>query len=305
MSKAPKIKYIKHKNIDSAKWNACIDRAQNCRIYAYDWHLDRTAIVWDALVYGDYEYVMPLPYRKKLGIRYLYQPIYSQQLGIFPAPSATLHKVFIDKVQQHFWYSDVQFNSQNMPIEDEQVACTERYNYLLPLNQDFKAIIGGYSKHTKRNISKSQRNDLNIIEGIRLEEYLAFKTKNLPPGTANDAIEKLKSLIAFGEYKGFGKVYGVYTTANELCAAVYFCRWKNRIIYFNAATNDTGKELRAMYYLLNRFIEDNSGKNLFLDFEGSMIPGVARFFSGFGARPERYFQLKFNRLPGPLKWLKK
>ena len=41
------------------------------------------------------------------------------------------------------------------------------------------------------------------------------------------------------------------------------------------------------------------------DFEGSMIPGVARFYAGFGANPETYFQLKFNRLPLPLRWIKR
>jgi hypothetical protein len=36
-----------------------------------------------------------------------------------------------------------------------------------------------------------------------------------------------------------------------------------------------------------------------------MIPGVARFYSGFGATAETYFQLKFNRLPLPFRWFKK
>lgn len=72
----------------------------------------------------------------------------------------------------------------------------------------------------------------------------------------------------------------------------------------NAVSNQQGKDLRGMYYLLNTFINQHAGQNLILDFEGSMIPGVARFFEGFGAAPETYFQLKFNRLPLPLKWLK-
>ena len=72
-----------------------------------------------------------------------------------------------------------------------------------------------------------------------------------------------------------------------------------------AASNEHGKNLGGMYYLLNHFIEKNAGKNLTLDFEGSMIPGVARFYAGFGATPESYFQLKINRLPLPLRWIKR
>lgn len=305
MSSFKNIHCIKHAQIDSAKWNQCIDGALNCRIYAFDWHLDRTAIEWDALVYGDYEYVMPLPFRKKLGIKYLYQPIYSQQLGIFPPPSPNVLKAFISLVQDKFKYSDVQLNALNVPEESGNDIFVERQNYLLPLVEDFKTIISSYSKNTKRNIAKAQQHDLNIIEGIRLETYLEFKKQNMPPGVDEQTLEKLKSLIAFGEYKGFGKIYGIYTPENELCAAVYFCRWKDRVIYFNAAASEEGKNLGAMYYLLNRFVEDNAGKNLTLDFEGSMLPGVARFYSGFGAKPETYFQLKYNRLPLPLRWLKR
>lgn len=305
MNSTKKIHYIKHAEIDSDKWNQCIDSALNCRIYAYDWHLDRTAIEWDALVYGDYEYVMPLPFRKKLGIKYLYQPLYSQQLGIFPTPSKAIFNAFISRVQKHFRYAITQLNAVNIPDATNREIFFERKNYLLSLTRDFKSIISAYSKNTKRNIAKAQKQDLTIIEGIRLEAYLEFKAQNLPPGVGKSAIDQLKSLIAFGEYKGFGKIYGVYTSGNELCAAVYFCRWKDRVIYFNAASNEEGKSTGAMYYLINRFIEDNAEKNLILDFEGSMIPGVERFYAGFGAKPETYFQLKYNRLPLLFRWLKR
>ena len=305
MSSIKKIQYIKHAQIDSDKWNRCIDGALNCRVYAYDWHLDRTAIEWDALVYGDYEHVMPLPFRKKFGIKYLYQPLSSQQLGIFPTPSKAIFDTFIDIIKDRFKYVDVQLNAVNIPGENSRDIFFERKNYLLSLTKDFKSIITGYSKNTKRNIAKAQKQDLTIIEGIRIESYLEFKAKNFPPGVDPSAVDKLKSIIAYGVYKGFGKIYGVYTPGNELCAAVYFCRWKDRVIYFNAASNDEGKNTGAMYYLINRFIEDNAEKNLILDFEGSMIHGVERFYAGFGAKPETYFQLKYNRLPLLLRWLKR
>jgi len=73
----------------------------------------------------------------------------------------------------------------------------------------------------------------------------------------------------------------------------------------NAASNEEGKKLGAMFFLVDNFIKTNAEKEIILDFEGSMIPGVARFYSGFGSIPETYFQLKFNRLPLPLRWLKR
>jgi hypothetical protein len=300
------IKYIKHSDIDSEKWAQCIENAQNSRIYANIWHLDRTAIVWDALVFGDYEFVMPLPVRKKYGFSYVYQPLFCQQLGIFPEPPASVAGEFYNTLFDKFRYVDIHLNARNPSIQKkEELDFLPRHNYLLDLHYNYKSLERSYSTNTKRNIAKADKNNLQYISGIRLEDYLAFKNANLTDKVSKKNIEKLKSIIAFGQYKGIGEIYGVYSTENEMCAAVYFCRWKNRVIYLNAATSEKGKKLGAMYFLVDNFIRANAERNLQLDFEGSMIPGVARFYSGFGATPETYFQLKFNRLPLPFKWLKR
>lgn len=306
MDNGNKITYIKHAEINSEKWNLCIANAPNSRLYANDWHLDRTADFWDALVWGDYEYVMPLPIRKKIGISYVYQPLYSQQLGIFPSPNNEIAAAFYHELIRKIRYSDVYINSENPIIKsNEALTFLPRKNYLLDLNNDLKTISSNYSKNTKRNIVKAFQNNLHLIEGIRLEEFLAFKKENLPVKIAKSDVEKLKSIVAFGQYKGIGEVYGVYSAENKLCAAVYFCRWKDRVIYLNAVSNEEGKELKAMYFLVENFIRSNAGRELKIDFEGSMIPGVERFYQGFGALPEIYFQLKINRLPLPLKWFKR
>lgn len=306
MNQSEKIKYIKHSDIDEDKWNRCIDASLNCRIYAYSWQLDRAAPHWDALVLGDYAFVMPLPIRKKLGMSFLYQPLFSQQLGIYPTPSQDISNLFYSYLAMHFRYAEIQLNAGNVPGKNiDKTDFIARKNYLLPLGHSYKSIASFYSTNTQRNIAKAKKNDLHLVEGIRLESYLEFKLANLPPGVSKADLHPLKNIIAFGQYKGFGEIYGVYTSGNELCAAVYFCRWKDRVIYFNAVSSDHGKTLGGMYFLIDQFIAKNAGKNLTLDFEGSMIPGVARFYAGFGATPETYFQLKFNRLPLPLKWIKR
>jgi hypothetical protein len=298
------LKYLEHKNIDYKKWDRCVENAANSRIYAMSWHLDRTAEIWDALILGNYDVVMPLPYRKKWGIKYLYQPLFSQQLGIFPDPPELLLNQFYSALFQHFRYADSQINSKNNKVAGP-ITFFPRDNYLLDLSKNYTEIASGFSKNTSRNIKKARKNALSYVAGIRIEEYLDFKRNNLPARLSDDAFKKLKSIFALGRYKGIGEIYGVYTSENELCAAVYFCRWKERVIYMNAATSLKGKELGGMFFLLDQFIRENAGSNLLLDLEGSTIPGVARFYKGFGAIPETYHQLKFNRLPLPFKWMKR
>ncbi len=78
-----KISYLRHENIDKKKWDNCIAHANNSLIYAYSYYLDAMSENWNALVMNDYEAVMPLTWAKKFGFRYLRQPVFTQQLGIF------------------------------------------------------------------------------------------------------------------------------------------------------------------------------------------------------------------------------
>ena len=79
----PAIQYLKRSGIDTAKWNACIDAASNGLIYGYSFYLDTMSKHWDALVMGDYTAVMPLTWKSKYGIHYLYQPFFAASLGVF------------------------------------------------------------------------------------------------------------------------------------------------------------------------------------------------------------------------------
>jgi hypothetical protein len=60
-----------------------------------------------------------------------------------------------------------------------------------------------------------------------------------------------------------------------------------------------------MFLLIDEFIKKYSEKNLILDFEGSNMEGIARFYQGFGATDCEYLSITFNHLPFPLKFFKK
>ena len=101
-----------------------------------------------------------------------------------------------------------------------------------------------------------------------------------------------------------GEIYGAYDDKNTLCSAAFFLGSHNKSIYLFAASNEAGKENSAMFLLVNQYIKNNSDKNLTLDFEGSQLEGLARFYSNFGAKACKYNNLKINNLPWPLNYLK-
>ena len=146
---------------------------------------------------------------------------------------------------------------------------------------------------------------MNFVPGISLSVYIELLGENLPAGVTKGDLKRFRSLVAFCQYEGIGELPGIYTSENRLCAAVFFCRWRERVIYLNPASNTDGRKSSAMFFLINNFISANAGQSMILDFEGSMVPGVARFYRGFGAEPELYFPLKINRLPVLLRWIKR
>ncbi|NLA25489.1 MAG: hypothetical protein GX879_11040, partial [Bacteroidales bacterium] len=62
------IRYIKHENIDKKLWDNCINSSQFPMIYASSDFLDIVSPNWAGIVLGNYETVMPVTFRKKLGI---------------------------------------------------------------------------------------------------------------------------------------------------------------------------------------------------------------------------------------------
>ncbi len=78
-----KIEFVHRKEIDVHKWDEVISNSAAETLYGYSWYLDAAAANWSAFVIEDYRFVMPLIWKKKYGLTYLYQPFYTQQLGVF------------------------------------------------------------------------------------------------------------------------------------------------------------------------------------------------------------------------------
>ena len=106
-----------------------------------------------------------------------------------------------------------------------------------------------------------------------------------------------RALDKMGNKKGNAITYGVYTSENKLYASAVFFFFKTRAYYILVGNHPRGRNSGASHYLINEFIRDHCEQNLVLDFEGSNISTIARFYKGFGAVEEVYPGVKVNRLP--------
>ena len=86
MQQKNKIQLLSSNRIDKREWDECIRMSTNGLIYAKSFYLDHLHKNWCALVADDYEWVFPITARTKWTVPYLFQPAFSQQLGLFAKP---------------------------------------------------------------------------------------------------------------------------------------------------------------------------------------------------------------------------
>lgn len=71
------IYFLENEQIDKQKWDKAVKNSDFSIVYAMSWYLDVVASGWSALVEDDYKTLMPLVSNSKMGIKYLYQPLFS------------------------------------------------------------------------------------------------------------------------------------------------------------------------------------------------------------------------------------
>lgn len=290
------IRYLKKNEIDISKYDACIKASINTRIYAFSWYLDCVADNWDVLVLNDYEAVMPLPFLKRKRNFFLSkidQPPFCQQLGVFSVSEISkeqfklLMECFLSLKPKSYNFNS--FNFRAIPIIKNK--CNENVNFELNLMGEYECIQNIYSKNLKRNISKAKKNKLTIVKEVCLTDFLLLKKESITHKITTKNFNIIEKLIKELLSRKLGFIYGIYFK-EELISAMFFTEYNKRLIHLFSANSDKGKMYGAMALLFDTIIQQHTTKTQIFDFEGSKIPGVAKFFKSFGAKPINYYSYK-------------
>ncbi len=292
----PSIRYLRHDDIDPDKWDECIDNASNGLIYGYSHYLDRLAKHWDGLVLGDYEAVMPLPWNKKLGIPYLYQPAFVATGGVFGNQlDGNIVNNFIAAIPKKFKLIEINLNAGNR-LDGAHLL---RDNYVLSLNAPYEELYKNYRENIKRNIRRAQQLGCTVQSGIPVKDIIKIAKEQLQPVVKipDHVFQQFEEIYEILHQARQAVTYGVFSAAGQLIASCACLLSHNRIYYLLVGNHPNGKTSGASHYLIDRLIADTAGSNKLLDFEGSDIPGLAFFYSSFGAKQEVYPFVSINNLP--------
>jgi len=301
------IQFLQHAMIDKERWDECIGKAENGNLNSYSWYLDIVSPGWCALVEPDYNMVFPLPVSSRAGFKYIMQPYFTQQLGLFYDSFLNDEKLaeFLNRIPSSFKYININLNSSN-PLQGGKV--TDLTNLELDLSDNYDKITEGYQNNLRRNLKKAAQNKLTLSTNLQPEELITLFRANKGQYLKhlNDRQYSLIQQIAkVSLQKGIGEIWGAYDELNELTAGILWITINRKSVFLFSALSDRGKKLSAMPWLIDIFIRQNAGKSHILDFEGSNNESLARFYSSFGAKKVTYYRWEKNSLPFPFRILLK
>jgi uncharacterized protein YggL (DUF469 family) len=280
------IRHLQHHEIDLIQWDNCILNACNSLVYAESWFLDIVSPNWEALISGDYEYVMPLPVKKKYGFSFLVQPPLTQQLGVF-----SLHDIDEDIIM-HF-VQKIPYRSYHLHLNEQNRYSKgiKQPNFILSLNKDYDMLFSAYSTNTKRNVKKANSYNIKIKTDLSVNEFFRFY-HSVEKNYANLPETKMSRLIKESLSRGKVTLHGAYNIHHELISVLCLLHSSQRLIYLLPVSNKEGKNSLAMFRIVDEIIQKYENQNSVFDFAGSSVSNIARFYQGFNAEMQPYLTVK-------------
>lgn len=285
------IRYVQHMDINFSRWDDAIASARNAMVYAESWFLNATTDDhWDALIEGDYSAVMPLPFnRKLLGYHQIFQPFFTQQLGVFSKSNEIDVQPFIDAIPHKFKRLHYHFNHQN-----DTNALDTKTNLVVDLNRGYDEIESQFSKSLRKRIRQNEQ--LQLWEKGDVGELIRFYKEALETkvqlGAAGYALAE--RLFTEAIQRKAATIYQLIDKGNIIACGIFFHK-HGRLINVFAASDASNKN--AMSVFLARIMEKHSNSDVLFDFEGSEIPGIQQYFKSFGSVEQNYPVLRKNELP--------
>ena len=283
------IRFLKHSEIDPEKWNQAVRNSLSSNVLAeYELlNLLTDGDTWHALVENDYEAVMPLPTRKKGVLKYVYTPFFLPQMGLFSEHEITPQKVadFLYEISKHYVLADVLMNEKTESGHGNH----EFVSHSLSLHLAYNELYSRFHENTRRNIKAAQKQQIQVtVHEEKIADIIALFRTNKGSEEAvhfreND-YARLQHVADYLLEHNLLEIYGVRTVQNELAAGALFVKdGKRRWFWFSGRDNQLS-ESKPMFLLLDTYIRDHSESDLYLDFNGSSNPNVARLYQGFDGK---------------------
>lgn len=281
------IRKLKFHQVDWKKYSECIENSVQKNIFAsYEFMKAVNGENWDILIWGDYDVVMPVPFVRKFGVKFVIRPWSTQQLGIFSKTDIpTVNQKFLNFLHKNFNIRYYAFNEKNQFLNVEN----NLVNFTL-CQEPYEKIRSRYSVHRRRNVRilNGFKDQFSFGESADFNKFKYFFLRNqkgVPRTKLKFFWTKLENLFT----NGLLKIYYI-TLSDEYCSVAFILKKDNQE-YMAVFLND--KKFSSYNFssiMIDQILQRNIEYSNF-SMMGSKIPAVADFYRRFGAEEVRYYTI--------------
>ncbi len=272
------------------KWDACVNRSPHGSLYGISWFLSAVSPHWSGIVVDDYHAVFPFFRSRKYGLPLLLHPPFYQKSSVFSDDNidgfaAGVFKALPFSVVKYYGITAHTAYASGLDIS----KLIERQNFILNFNgRSYSELSKGFNSNTLRNVKKAEKNHLNINFYCNPDDFISFIFRHKRFETSAKFNEILTSVVRESVHNGYGTLCCCTDSDGNMLSVALFVRHNNRHYYLTSATSSEGYKQSALFHIFASYMK-SLPCNSIIDFEGSMIPDIARFFKGWGAVNEPFY----------------
>lgn len=273
------IKKLTYQEIDFSKYTACIDNAVQKNLYAQTEILAHLCENWELLIFGDYDYVMPVPYKKKWGLKFVMMPLFCQQLGVFgPKQNPEVEEQFLQFFQKNYRIMSYAFNYRNSFGTDFKL---KKNFFIAPT--EYQMLRKKYFKGRKSTVKTAQYLEFKSIE---LKDNISFIKNNFKGLEKKTDAEKFFSYLDYLDRRNMLKIFGSFKESQLTNLAIMIDQ-DNTFSLLGLINDEHFRNDNGASFLIDRILKDHIHHHSF-DFMGGSIRGIEVFFKSFGAEMHQY-----------------
>lgn len=308
---------------DKERYEALCAEHDDMPLFMQRWWLDCVCAGkrWDVWLCEDADgtviAAMPYLHRRRLRfVRFVMQPTHSQIGGVWLSDAvrndaAKLSGVaqrlvkFLKSLKLWYYYQQYEPDSPLVPLlADMGFSTRKRVTYRIEDIRDMAAVEQRCSKNKRRQLNKAS--GLSVAYNLDPEEFYAFHSRTLRGRKRLISYSREYFLVIYSHAirRGQGRIISLTDYEGRLLAAAFVVWDKARLYYLIPAFDAAYKESGASARLVMEAIRLASELGLAFDFEGSMIPGVAKHYKQYGPEPVHYYGVEkaYNPLFRLFRW---
>ena len=311
------VQLANRKEIAPKTWDAFVEASPQGMIYSCYDYISTLEPEWHAVIVRSNDIihaVMPFTLKKKAGITYSTQPVFTQYWGImFRRAEANTAKSFEQKRQ---WVKliikalppDIRlFNYNFSPAFDYPLpffwngfTVSPRYSNHIDLDRSIDDLWSNISEKARGHIRKVEKDGVTVRIGHEIDEVVRIFRKAKEQKIKNMTDSNYKAIRDIAHH--YAQKDMCYTIiANDaagkpIAGTIYF-KFRDTTIHFLGSTDPEYKGRGAMSLIIWKALQNARDNSKTFDFEGSMIEPVEQFFLSFGSTPVPYLSIVKDRLP--------